>query len=467
MKDSVAEARNHAAAGRFDKAASIYEKVLRKRGQEGKLWIRYGETLRKAGRNSEAVEALTRAAENFAGQGQPLQAIGVLRMLLEIEPGNTAALERLQALDRERLQDATPGGVHGARAEILAKLKLKKVPAGELADPEPPPAEEEPAAAPDPADKTPAADDAGPAPVSGHPEPEEEPDEPEEIEILEDDPLQASLARSPAFAELDLDSVSDLLAILDLHRIPKGEAILREGDSGDAFFVLSGGSARVEKAAADGPVVLATLMPGDFFGEFAFLTGAPRSASVICEEDCEVVVFAREVLDALLARQPRLQRVLDDFYRQRLVGTALQLSPIFAPLDEAAREQILRWFEDIRVTAGTELITQGMPGEALYVILHGTVRVDVLPKGARKPTPVAELGQGDFFGEISLLTDRPATASCTATISTRLFRLEARYFRELCAHFPELDRSVRRIARERVVATHAKLDPGTDAPPAL
>lgn len=78
----------------------------------------------------------------------------------------------------------------------------------------------------------------------------------------------------------------------DINIMPykKDSYIIKEGISGGMFYILAEGKVSVTKKEPDGKVViLATLKPGDFFGEISLITGATRLTNVIADED--VLVF--------------------------------------------------------------------------------------------------------------------------------------------------------------------------------
>jgi signal transduction histidine kinase len=90
-----------------------------------------------------------------------------------------------------------------------------------------------------------------------------------------------------------------------------GEIIFAAGDPGDGFYVLESGSVRITAVVGQNePRVLATIGPGDFFGEMAVLDDAPRSASAIADTDTRAIFLARERLLQLLELQPKLALTL-------------------------------------------------------------------------------------------------------------------------------------------------------------
>lgn len=81
-----------------------------------------------------------------------------------------------------------------------------------------------------------------------------------------------------------------------------GETILREGDPGDAFYIIRDGTVRVMKDAAH----IETLQPGDPFGEMSFIDKKPRSATLIAHSDVSVIWIPADQLDKLLQMDKEL-----------------------------------------------------------------------------------------------------------------------------------------------------------------
>ena len=130
-------------------------------------------------------------------------------------------------------------------------------------------------------------------------------------------------------------------------------------------------------------------------------------------------------------------------------AAVLRAVPLFRPLsDDQVRHVAGRVVE--RVYAAHEpVIRQGDPGESLFIILSGSVDV-VAADGASPPTPVATLRAGDFFGETSLMTGAPRSATVTAVEETRLLEVEKAVFRDVLQTSPVLVDELGRTLRERL-----------------
>ena len=100
----------------------------------------------------------------------------------------------------------------------------------------------------------------------------------------------------------------------------------------------------------------------------------------------------------------------------------LKRIPIFAEIDDDGLDVIARLATDFEAPAGRVLAEVGQPGTGLFVIEAGTVEVD-LPDGT-----AVELGSGDFFGEVALLTDSPRNARVRARTNVRCLAIERHVF---------------------------------------
>lgn len=89
--------------------------------------------------------------------------------------------------------------------------------------------------------------------------------------------LRNFLKLCTVFAPLSPQEIRDLLSCLEPREFAAGEAIIREGEPGDAFFIVRSGGLKVVKES-EGGRVLGHLKPGDVFGELALLTAHPRAA---------------------------------------------------------------------------------------------------------------------------------------------------------------------------------------------
>jgi CRP-like cAMP-binding protein len=127
------------------------------------------------------------------------------------------------------------------------------------------------------------------------------------------------ISRIPLFqacAQAELVRIATITVQLDA---PDGEVLIREGETGEDFFVLVKGSAEVRKGGRR----IATLGPGDFAGEIALLTDAPRTATVTTTSPVTALRATRKGFSALLETSPRIQQKVLKALAGRLAPTAI------------------------------------------------------------------------------------------------------------------------------------------------
>jgi CRP/FNR family transcriptional regulator, cyclic AMP receptor protein len=124
-------------------------------------------------------------------------------------------------------------------------------------------------------------------------------------------PLVASLARIPFFAGLDEDALERLAAGTRTRRFRRGEVIFHAGDPGDALFIIVSGEVKIALPSETGEeAIIASLRPGDVFGELALLDGAARSATASALAVTEAVVLPRDRFRELIATEPVVRDAL-------------------------------------------------------------------------------------------------------------------------------------------------------------
>jgi CRP-like cAMP-binding protein len=121
--------------------------------------------------------------------------------------------------------------------------------------------------------------------------------------------------------------------------------------------------------------------------------------------------------------------------------------PLFADLSEEERAEVASYLREETVEEGTTLATEGDNAFQLFVIESGEAEVR---KGGET---IRMLHEGDFFGEIGLLTTGTRTASVIATKPTRLVVMFLREFNQLTHHLPEIAEALRKTMRAHVAET--------------
>jgi uncharacterized membrane protein len=153
-----------------------------------------------------------------------------------------------------------------------------------------------------------------------------------------------ALRSVPLFASLDDEAATELRSLLSDKKVPQNTRLFKQGDKGDAMYLIESGRVRISiRDDDDQEVTLAELAQGDFFGEMAIIDGRQRSADAKVIEDARFAILSRDAflsfvrsnpdvaLEMLSALTDRLRRT-DDLLRSRVSRNANE--------EEAARSTV-------------------------------------------------------------------------------------------------------------------------------
>jgi len=139
-----------------------------------------------------------------------------------------------------------------------------------------------------------------------------------------------ALRSVPLFGSLDDDAARELRSLLSDKRVPQNTRLFRQGDKGDAMYLIESGRVRISIRDDDEQeVILAELAQGDFFGEMSIIDGRQRSADANVIDDAQLAILSRDVfltfvrsnpdvaLEMLSALTDRLRRT-DELLRSRV-----------------------------------------------------------------------------------------------------------------------------------------------------
>lgn len=127
------------------------------------------------------------------------------------------------------------------------------------------------------------------------------------------------LGRFELFASLSPEQLLKLAPYVVYRDYEEGEVVIEKDDLGDAFFLIYSGAVEVTAPGLLGVEKLITrLGPGEFFGELALLLRQPRSASVVCTEESELLVLPAPEFARLLETEPEVGALVKEIARSRL-----------------------------------------------------------------------------------------------------------------------------------------------------
>ena len=137
--------------------------------------------------------------------------------------------------------------------------------------------------------------------------------------------LNNLLSTSPLFRPLDRKQRLDLVRRFTAHDVAPGVQIITEGQPGRGLFVLLSGEVDVTKIDGSSKVLLATLSPGDVFGEIALLHDELATATVTAARQSTVLFLARDIFQRLVAAFPDIREYVSQLGEERQLDTRLLL----------------------------------------------------------------------------------------------------------------------------------------------
>jgi cAMP-dependent protein kinase regulator len=211
------------------------------------------------------------------------------------------------------------------------------------------------------------------------------------------------------------------------------------------------GEVDIEVAAGDGaaPRVVNHLGPGDYFGEIGLLTGATRNATVRATRDTQVMELDRDGFMTMISTSDLTSRELSHVMRQRVIATGLAVA--LPSLDARQVATLTDRIAHQQYAAGQDIVRQGEPSDAFYVLIRGACEVICRTPGGQD-VAVAQLVQGDFFGEMGLLLGVPRTATVRAAPDNdvEVLALDADGFRSLIKDSSLAHEEIANVMRTRL-----------------
>lgn len=255
------------------------------------------------------------------------------------------------------------------------------------------------------------------------------------------------LQRMPLFSTMDEAETELLCSRLRPARYAPGQVIIRQGEPGDRFYIVRRGHVEVAMRDERGvSEVVNDLDRGDYFGELALLSDAPRNATCRAAVPTEVLYLSREDFDDLVRARFALRQKLDRSIAQ---VDLLRRIPLFAEMDAQQIQLVSAQLREEAYEPGDTIIRQGEIGDTFYVVESGQIQVSVAQDGEERV--VTERGPGEYVGEIALLLQVPRTATVRALTPTRTLALHKDDFDKLVVKHLYVSRGLERETSRRMI----------------
>ncbi len=137
---------------------------------------------------------------------------------------------------------------------------------------------------------------------------------------------------------------------------------------------------------------------------------------------------------------------------------ALSRIPVFSDLPRSAFLEVLDRVQLRSVRAGETIVSEGEDAQAMYAVARGAVRVERrLASGAVRS--LAQMGEGEFFGEMALFCRGPRLATVTAVRDSVLLELDRALVEQLCAAHPQVGVALKEAHRQRLLYNVLRASP--------
>ncbi|XP_005108712.2 cAMP-dependent protein kinase type II regulatory subunit [Aplysia californica] len=223
------------------------------------------------------------------------------------------------------------------------------------------------------------------------------------------------------FKSLDSNQLSDVVDAMFEKRVTPNEAIIKQGDDGDNFYVVDRGRFGVLVGAGTDMKRVHQFDNSGSFGELALLYNMPRSATVVAETEGILWAMDRQSFRRIVLRAA--------FKKRKMFEQLLKEVPLLNSLDEYERMNLADALQTKEFAPGQNVITQGDEADGMYFVEDGTLSVIINKQG--NPVEVARLQKGKYFGEVALIEDKPRTATVQAIEKAKVAFLERESFERL------------------------------------
>ncbi|MBF0315023.1 MAG: cyclic nucleotide-binding domain-containing protein [Oligoflexia bacterium] len=256
--------------------------------------------------------------------------------------------------------------------------------------------------------------------------------------------IRKALKSNSFFSGMQDKAIDYLMENLSVKELKKGMDLIVQGDTGHELFLLLKGRVDVIVRKDTGiKKRIVTLGANTVIGELAIIKECERTANVTAIENIIFIEIKDTVFKSLLEQEDikkDIHRLLTLIEISQFVSTA----PIFKDLPSEIMKVFVEAGEMTYFPANHDLVVEGENDKTFYLIIRG--KVEIIKHGEK----IAELGQGDFFGEIALIADVPRTATVRTLDKCLFLFLEDKAFWGILSENIDLAMYIESIGRNRM-----------------
>ncbi len=254
-----------------------------------------------------------------------------------------------------------------------------------------------------------------------------------------------NLSSHMLFNQLSEKTINFLMKNSHLKRAPKETHLILQGDTGkEVFFIVSGEISINVRDKSTGRVKhIVALGPNTVIGEMAILGDCKRTANATTKSEVIYLEMPESVFEILLHKE-EFQEDMDKLKKRIEISQFVSSANLFRDFPPEIMNLFVEAGDLVLFPEGHHIVEEGESDKTFYLLIRGSV--DIYKSNEK----IAELGQGDFFGEVALIANVPRTASVKTTSESLFLYIEDKKFWNILSDNVELAMYIESIGRSRM-----------------
>ncbi len=263
--------------------------------------------------------------------------------------------------------------------------------------------------------------------------------------------LVSKLREITLFNEINESTLHSLLPHIEVSELRKDSCLMRQGERSDAVYFVTRGKLKAVVSYDGREIFFGAIRAGEPVGEIQALSGGKHTADVYAMSDTELIKVTMAALNILQEKAPHVIHQLVRISRDRLLKNqfALIVPKLFGPVNDDMLHDLESQLEWLELRQGEVLFQEGDPGDCIYFVVLGRLRV-VTRGPDNREIILGEVGMGESVGEMAILTGEPRSASVYAIRDCKLVRLSKSSFDRIISAYPQAMMSMTTILINRL-----------------